>query len=279
MAPQTFNHVLFPTDFSARNEPAFAIAAKLALHLDCRLSIVHSESHREDDDNVLAKFPGVRETFRRWGLDAQGSETRPGGPGLGLRINKVSLAGGEPVKALSDFVDHHSCDLMVMATEARAGLSRWLQGSVAGRVARRAVIPCLFVPDGAAPLVDPESGMLAPLRIVVPVAQDPSPKIAQAELVRLLNTLGDDPVMLDYLYVGSQDNAPAIPKADLAGSGDLVCKEGPLVETIVAHARAREASLIAMATQGRHGFIDALQGSTTEQVLREARIPLLAVPE
>jgi nucleotide-binding universal stress UspA family protein len=39
-----------------------------------------------------------------------------------------------------------------------------------------------------------------------------------------------------------------------------------------------DADLIAMATQGRDGFMDALRGSTTEQVLRATRCPVLAVP-
>jgi nucleotide-binding universal stress UspA family protein len=33
-----------------------------------------------------------------------------------------------------------------------------------------------------------------------------------------------------------------------------------------------------MATEGRHGFLDAVRGSTTERVLREAGCPVLAVP-
>ncbi|MFA9561341.1 MAG: universal stress protein [Nitrospirota bacterium] len=33
-----------------------------------------------------------------------------------------------------------------------------------------------------------------------------------------------------------------------------------------------------MPTQGHNGFLDALRGSTTERVIREARGPILAVP-
>jgi nucleotide-binding universal stress UspA family protein len=33
-----------------------------------------------------------------------------------------------------------------------------------------------------------------------------------------------------------------------------------------------------MATAGRDGFLDALRGSTTEQVVREAPCPVLALP-
>ena len=40
----------------------------------------------------------------------------------------------------------------------------------------------------------------------------------------------------------------------------------------------RDADLTAMATAGRDGFGEALNGSTTEQVLREAKCPVLAIP-
>ncbi|HEX2928596.1 MAG TPA: universal stress protein [Candidatus Binatia bacterium] len=33
-----------------------------------------------------------------------------------------------------------------------------------------------------------------------------------------------------------------------------------------------------MATEGRHGFVDAVRGSVTEQVVRGAPCPVLAVP-
>jgi nucleotide-binding universal stress UspA family protein len=55
-------------------------------------------------------------------------------------------------------------------------------------------------------------------------------------------------------------------------------KEGPVVQTIVDTAREVDADLIVMATRGREGFLDALRGSTTEQVLRQAGRAVLAVP-
>jgi nucleotide-binding universal stress UspA family protein len=57
---------------------------------------------------------------------------------------------------------------------------------------------------------------------------------------------------------------------------DVSLRQGPVVETIL-HA-ADAADLIAMPTDGQHGFLDALRGSTTEQVLRRATSPLLALP-
>jgi nucleotide-binding universal stress UspA family protein len=47
---------------------------------------------------------------------------------------------------------------------------------------------------------------------------------------------------------------------------------------ILAAAESHAADLIVMATAGHDGVLDALRGSTTEQVLRRASCPLLAVP-
>jgi nucleotide-binding universal stress UspA family protein len=50
------------------------------------------------------------------------------------------------------------------------------------------------------------------------------------------------------------------------------------VDQILTTSEDHDADLIVMPTQGRDGFLDALRGSTTEQVLRAARCPVLAVP-
>ena len=62
-----------------------------------------------------------------------------------------------------------------------------------------------------------------------------------------------------------------------AGHGSTV-RQGEVVEQILQVAAERSADLIVMTTQGHHGFLDALRGSTTERVLHGARCPLLAVP-
>jgi nucleotide-binding universal stress UspA family protein len=38
------------------------------------------------------------------------------------------------------------------------------------------------------------------------------------------------------------------------------------------------ADLIIMVTAGTHGWMDAIRGSTTEQVIRETKCPVLAMP-
>jgi nucleotide-binding universal stress UspA family protein len=53
----------------------------------------------------------------------------------------------------------------------------------------------------------------------------------------------------------------------------------PAVDETLAEAVARDADLLVMATQGHTGVLDALRGSVTERVLRQAPCPLISVPE
>jgi nucleotide-binding universal stress UspA family protein len=55
-------------------------------------------------------------------------------------------------------------------------------------------------------------------------------------------------------------------------------QEGDIIEVILQTARATEADLIVMSTEGHNGFLDALRGSHSEQVLRQCACPLLAIP-
>jgi nucleotide-binding universal stress UspA family protein len=56
-------------------------------------------------------------------------------------------------------------------------------------------------------------------------------------------------------------------------------REGDVIDTILDTAGATEADLIVMTTDGRHGFLDALRGSHSERVLRQAPCPVLVLPD
>jgi nucleotide-binding universal stress UspA family protein len=54
---------------------------------------------------------------------------------------------GDPAAELARFVAEEGCDLLVVGTHGRTGLSRLLLGSVAERVLRHAPVPVLVVRD------------------------------------------------------------------------------------------------------------------------------------
>jgi nucleotide-binding universal stress UspA family protein len=55
-------------------------------------------------------------------------------------------------------------------------------------------------------------------------------------------------------------------------------KVGDPADTILQAATEFCTDLIVMTTEGPHGFLDALRGSTSERVLRKARCPLANLP-
>ena len=75
-------------------------------------------------------------------------------------------------------------------------------------------------------------------------------------------------------------NGGVLPQFDRPETQACVWKElrrkGDVAPTILD--AARDADLIVMATEGRHGVVDALRGSVTERVVRGASCPVLAVP-
>ena len=56
-------------------------------------------------------------------------------------------------------------------------------------------------------------------------------------------------------------------------------RSGDVVDEIVAAAEVGPADLVVMTTKGHDEVLDLLEGSTTEQVLRRAPCPVVAIPE
>ena len=55
-------------------------------------------------------------------------------------------------------------------------------------------------------------------------------------------------------------------------------RTGEVIEGIIKSAKENKADLIALATDGRNGFLDALRGSHSERILRYGVAPLLTIP-
>jgi nucleotide-binding universal stress UspA family protein len=62
--------------------------------------------------------------------------------GISVRIVMVT---GSPHAEIAQFAERENIDLIVICTRGQSGLSRWLMGSVADRVARGVSVPVLLV--------------------------------------------------------------------------------------------------------------------------------------
>lgn len=267
-------NVFHPSDFSDASEIAFAHALKFALLSRARLSMLHVAT----ESGESGRFPGVRETLERWGAIPPESG-KDAVSALGMDVRKVVEKHGEPVHVVLSYLKRHPADLIVLATHQYQGKERWFKRSVAEPIARRAGQMTLFVPHGVVGFVSRDTGVLSLRKVLVPVAEKPSPVPAIDAAVRAATSLGISPLAFTLLHVGQQSGMPDCPvKREEGWVWEQAVRSGDVVEQILQAAADTSADLIVMSTSGRSGFLDALRGSTTEQVLRQARCPVLAVP-
>jgi nucleotide-binding universal stress UspA family protein len=263
--------VLHPTDFSAGSERAFADALAVAILSEARLDILHAGRSLADD---WERFPAVRRTLERWGLLESGSPRSAVYERLGVAVRKIEKSG-RPARACLRAIHEIDPDLVVLATEGRDGVARWLRPSVAEAIAHRTAAATLFVPTHGRGLASTADGSIALERNLVPVPDRPSPANAVERAEQFVRACRQEHAELTALRVNGP--APSLPVADGPRlSWRQESARGDVIEEIL---RAADRSdLIVMATEGTHGVWDALRGSTTSRVVRAAPCPVLAVP-
>jgi len=270
--------VLHPSDFRASSENAFAHALAIALLRQTDFTILYAGREALGEDE-WTKFPAVRATLERWGLLEAGSPRSAIFDQLAVRVKKVALSGLNPTAEMLKYLDENPMDLIVIGTEDQEGRPTWLRRSAGERVARHTRTLSLFVPDSARGFVSAEDGSLHLRRILIPVDHHPSPGAAVVDADRIATAIGDPPVEVVLLHVGPGEKSPEIELPDTpACTWSRRDCDGDVVDAIAATAEDGDFDLIIMATAGHEGFLDALRGSVTEQILRRARSPLLAVP-
>jgi nucleotide-binding universal stress UspA family protein len=269
-----FSTILHPTDFSDASMDAFAHALRIALAARASLFILHVEANPAEDAD---QFPRVRTMLAEWGLMNANEPISAIHSRLGIRVAKADVYAPTPAEGVTRFLERHPADLIVLATEARQGLARLLHGSTAERLAREAKTPALFVPAKAQNFVDPKRGEVRLRRVLIPVDYKPKPVQAVGTILRFAHLLGGISVDEKLLHIGKE--APAVPRhGEPERPIAVTLRHGDPVERILEVANDWRPDLIGMATAGHRSVLDALRGSTTERVLRQAPCPVLTVP-
>jgi len=270
--------IFHPTDLSEASFVAFAHALKLALLAQSELTILHATNTVEDQVS-WKDFPGVRQTLERWGELPKDSPARALAE-LGMAVEKVAGHGAKPLKTITNYLNENPAQLVVLSSQGREGIPRFLKPSFAEPIARKTRAMTLFVPSHTSGFVDGDTGRVTLDRILIPIDQKPRPGPA-IELARaLVRALDDDGGVFDLLYVGEKGQAPAVKLPDEMGwTSEKHYENGDTVEAILRVAEKKRAELIVMTTRGPLGILDSLRGTTTEKVVRGANCPVLAIPE
>jgi nucleotide-binding universal stress UspA family protein len=223
-------------------------------------------------------------------------------PGAGTTTFAIEPAWGEPASLLLEAARARGCDLVVVGTESRHGLSRLAHPPVAERLAREArSVPVLFVPPQAeAPRANEVPRVLTVLAATdlsaignraVPFAYSLLGRGGVVELCYVHERPLPSPAFAYESRTGALDEASRVEvegtlralipaDAERLGIGThiTVVDGGKAGEAIVAAAERLRVDAIALGTHGRGGVARAVVGSVAEAVMRHARRPVLVVP-
>jgi nucleotide-binding universal stress UspA family protein len=217
---------------------------------------------------------------------------------------ETSIAEGDVAGAIVRSAERLGVDAIAMATHGRSGLGRWLYGSVAEEVLRRAGVPVFLVPAACSYAwpVDPTMPASKPrrrLRVLVPLDGSSLGEAALSPAGQLASSIDGGVLLLRVVELPTYPYGPAYaafifdPEPEIAEAeryldhvaGEL--RQGQTVASITAVgqpataiatvAREQSADVIAMATHGRTGLARITLGSVTVAVLQQAALPLLLV--
>src|SRR5512135_2136276 len=147
--------ILHPTDFSDRSEAALHVAHCLAREHGARLVLLHVAP----EEVVGGGLPVVPVDPRFYRDSLNEVRSRAEGPDLKFPVATL-LRHGDAAEEILDEAERLGCDLIVMGTHGRTGFARFLMGSVAEAVLRKAPCPVLTV---KAPFPAPSPVMTEPI--------------------------------------------------------------------------------------------------------------------
>jgi nucleotide-binding universal stress UspA family protein len=292
--------ILCPTDLSDAASQAVEQALAVAGYHKARVTALHVLTPLTlATSGVATSAEEARELER---LRGSTTEAFAAAPAAGVDV-EVLVDVGQPAGAILDRAATLPADLIVMGTHGASGFQHLVLGSVTEKVLRKAPCPVLTVPPHARAIsrppfrrllcaVDFSEASLDAVRAAVFLAED-----ARATLV-LLHVLEwpweePPPPQFDRLPIEQalalaefrrylEERAtkrleslvpPSIPASQVA---TRLRSGKPYVQVLQA-ADEEQADLIVIGVHGRNPADLALFGSTTNQVVRRARCPVLTL--
>lgn len=270
-------NIFHPTDFTEASDIAFAHALKLSVASRARLELFHVSPERNKE--LISEFPKIKDTLMRWNVLPENS-SQEDLRNLGFYYQKIIGFHKDTVSSIVQYLYQHPCEMIVLATRQKSGTERLLSKSVAEKVSRKSGGMTLFLHDGNEGFVTLEDGKVTLRNILIPIDDKLDPMLSVNASYKIAQLLECDDCRFTLLYVGDASKMPSFkPPSHSSWEWKKVTLGGNVIEKILDVAGDISADLIVMGTQGHQGFLDALRGSTTEQVLRQSPSPLLAVPE
>jgi nucleotide-binding universal stress UspA family protein len=145
-----FHHILLPTDGSKVSTKAVKRGIDLAKKSRARVTAIHvvPEFKLMVDDGITMLSPALKKRFEEEGrkraqqmLDDIARQARA----RGVRCATLCVAGDSPYQEIIAAARRKKCDLILMASHGRRGLSSLLLGSETAKVLLHTKVPVLIV--------------------------------------------------------------------------------------------------------------------------------------
>jgi len=143
-----YKRILVPLDGSETARHGLREAIALAKDQKATLRLLHviSEFPALAEVSGVENFEQVRKSLFECGEAVlRQAQSLSGGLGVETETQLRELAGGRVADAIVQEAREAGCDLIVIGTHGRRGLSRMLLGSDAERVLRQSPVPVLLV--------------------------------------------------------------------------------------------------------------------------------------
>ena len=291
----TLRTVLCPTDFSDVSARAETYAAALARHYDASLHLLHVDPPMP----VMAPYGEIPVDARMFEEQREIAEAELVKAGERARAGGITvdttMKGGHPAREILALADRAQADMLVIGTHGRGGVEHLLLGSVAEKIMRTASCPVLVVPPGApgdsdalfSRILCPIDGSAASahaLTYALSLAQETDGHVTLLYVVEPVPAAGEFGALdvEEYRRAG-EEHARKVLRAAVPDDVRTWCRldervaTGKPSERILDAATTERADVIVMGVRGR-GAIDLLAfGSTTNEVIRRAGCPVLAV--
>lgn len=289
----TPQRILVATDFSPSAEQAQSVAINLARLFGAALHVVHvrellddphlEKTHRHELDRLLQSS----DNRRRQALESPPAVAD-------VEVDTHLIRGLSADEAIVETCGDLECELIVMGTHGRRGLTHLLLGSVAENTVRKAPVPVLTVrPDATIPTGGVGS-ILVPHDFSEHSTYAARVAAAWARALEAEVTLfhAVEPVVYPEFYAvdllpdemigrlrSRSEKALEQAASDLftGVTAHIEVEVGRAGEAIVREARPDQHDLIIMGTRGLSAIEHLFLGSVAENVLRRCAVPLLTV--
>lgn len=282
--------ILVPLDFSEMGSKALASAAKMANLFNGSITPFHTYLPLNEVDggpymygmnpSVVENYDEIEEALDKRLIELAEEEVDS------TLLNEPLVAVGNPAQAIVEEAENF--DMVVMTTHGRTGFSRFFLGSVSEKVLRSTHVPVLIMNEQRE-LNDLNRIMITTdfsdhSKEAFPMAKDVALK-SGAE-VELINIMAFDPQHVNEPEESKvqlrEQRLNVLAKEELHQIGDqlttkvIVSTKTPH-EAIIDYNEENPHDLIVMSTVGRTGITYLMMGSTTGNVVRHSKSPVLSI--